>query len=487
MYLGIDLGTSSLKTILTDADFNVLASASTRLETSSLHRGWSEQHPDMWWDVLRSTLGALSAKGEARLQDVTAIGLSGQMHGAVLLDQKGRVLRPAILWNDSRSTAQCALLRGSHSHLSQIAGVDPMPGFTAPKLPWIKREEPEVFEQISQVLLPKDYLGFRLHGHYVTDPTDAAGTWWFDQGKRRWSEALCDATDTELNWLPEVRSGSDIAGALLPDIARKLGLSAGIPVAVGAGDAAAGAIAMGAVKTGTGFISLGTSGQLFVASDTFDAPQNRTVHAYAHTLNMSWFQMAAMLNGARPLDWFASVSHSDVPTLLTEADVVATDRIPIFLPYLTGERTPHGDAAIRGAFYGLEDETSRGKMTRSIVDAIAYSFADAMDAFADNTAMPDPLLAIGGGAQSDLLLQTIADVTDCTVARTSDANLGPAIGACKLAAMSIGALARDELIAPPEGQRFEPNPQAKGRHEKRLRAYRGLYARLQSFPESLEF
>ncbi len=479
MLLGIDIGTSAVKACLMAPDGTAEDFRSVALSTSHPHPGWSEQDPEAWWQAVVSAVRALLAARPDAVPAVAGIGLSGQMHGAVLLDRDDRVLRPAILWNDGRAAHHCAVLDTNRPDLAEIAGVRPMPGFTAPKLAWLAECEPEVHAQVARVLLPKDHVGLRLHGRAATDPSDAAGTFWFDQGARAWSEALCAATATDPAWLPEVIDGSAVAGTLRPEAAAELGLAPGLPVATGAGDAAAGAVGIGAVADGAGFVSLGTSGQLFLATSAYRAAPEGGLHSFAHTLPGLWFQMAAMLNGARPMGWFAGVAGREVGDLLEAAAGVPPARAPLMLPYLTGERTPHGDAAIRGAFYGLSDDTGAPEMMRGVVDAIAYSFADAAATVAAATPLPDRLLAIGGGARSDLVLQTLADVLDIRIARTADAGIGPALGAARLAAVAAGLAEPASLaVTPPVAQVFAPRPEQAAHHEARLAAYRALYQAL---------
>ncbi|MGY9048485.1 hypothetical protein P775_21730 [Puniceibacterium antarcticum] len=479
MFMGIDIGTSGVKVSLTGSDLLPLTSATIPLAISHPQSGYSEQNPADWWLAVQCAIADVMATLPKARTDLRGIGLSGQMHGAVLLDKHMQVIRPAILWNDGRSDTQCAALMRDAPDLAALAGVNPMAGFTAPKILWLKEQEPESYARIRHVLLPKDYIGLQLHGNLVTDPCDAAGTWWFAEATRCWSPALCAATATNPDWLPQVREGTEIAGHLDAATAALLCLPAGIPIAAGGGDAAAGAIAVGAVTDGTGFISLGTSGQLFVATDTFRAAPDKGIHSYAHCVPELWFQMAAMLNGARPMSWFSEMTSVPVGELLREAQDARLDRVPLFLPYLTGERTPHGDARIRGAFYGLDNDTGRGEMMRAIVDAIAYSFADARDAIQSVTPVPTPLLAIGGGSKSDLLLQTIADVMDVALHRGEDSAVGPALGAARLGAVAAGAATVSDIFQPPQITAVF-DPRDAGRHTGRLSTYRALYGALES-------
>lgn len=476
MFLGIDIGTSAVKASLVDSDLQLVDSADAAMRNSHPHSGWSEQHPDLWRAATITAVRDLISRHDAA--QVRAIGLSGQMHGAVLMDAGQSVLRPAILWNDGRAAAECGALERDHPDLAHVAGVRPMPGLTGPKLPWLARHEPEIYGRIAHICLPKDHLGLWLHGALATDASDAAGTWWLDQKTHDWSPELCKATQTNPDWLPPVLHGTDIAGRLRPEAAEALGLPAGIPVSAGAGDAAAGAVSLGAVADGTAFISLGTSGQFFVPTTRYSAAPEVGLHSFAHTLPDLWFQMAAMLNGARPMSWFADVANRPIPELLAMA-ADAPGQTPLFLPYLTGERSPHGDAAIRGAFYGLENDTGPGEMMRAVIHAIAYSLCDAADSVRQTTTVPEPLLTIGGGTRSDLALQTIADATGLTLARGTGADVGPAVGAARMAAVACGAATVADLAQRPEIDReFVPNPEHMAFHAERLSRYRALYEAL---------
>ncbi len=479
LYLGIDIGTSAVKLCLIDGAGHVVDSFDAPLTTQHPFAGASEQDPQAWYDALKRALG--DVRSELRDQ-VGAIGLSGQMHGAVMLDAEMRPIRPAILWNDGRSAPECGLMIEREPEVGYLAGVPPMPGFTAPKLLWMERHASGDHARIHKVLLPKDYIGFRLHGECVTDPSDAAGTHWLNQASATWSERLCEISATKLEWVPDIRAGNAIAGHLRPQTAADLGLPAGLPVAAGAGDAAAGAIGIGAIEAGDGFVSLGTSGQVFVTTDSYRPNPESLVHAYAHTLPDLWFQMACMLNGARPMAWLAEMLGRPIAELLAEAADAPAG--PIFLPYLTGERTPHGDADIRAGFWGLGEDTTPGSLMRAVVEAIAFSFADAAEALAAAGTRPEKLLAIGGGTRSDFLLQTIADVIDIPIGRSDAADVGPALGAARLAQMaSGGGSATDVARKPDVAKWFEPSGQ--GPDAARLAAYRQLYPALKSVSDTL--
>lgn len=463
--LGIDVGTSAVKVVLYDGG-RTLSDASAPLAASAPHAGWSEQAPEAWW---QATCRALAKLGD--LSGVRAVGLSGQMHGAVLLDRHRQVLRRAILWNDNRAHAQCATLSARCPDIAQIAGVPPLPGFTAPKLIWVKEHEPEVYGQIRHVLLPKDYVGMRLHGELATDCSDAAGTLWFDQARRAWHEGLCASSDTSPDWLPRLHDGASVCGTLSCEAAGLTGVPAGVPVVAGAGDAAAGAISVGVSEPGEGFLSLGTSGQLFLAGAEFRPNPDAFVHAFAHTLPGRWYQMAALLNGARPLAWLAGILGCEVAEVLAGAEQGRPERLPVFLPYLTGERSPLGDPLVRAGFAGLEDHTSRADMCLAVVEAIAFSFADGVESLGNALDNVPSLSVIGGGSRSDLLLAKIAAITGKTLLRRENPGAGAATGAALLAGMGLGEIT---AVAPGRVlQSFAPRPDP-GLNERHART-RALY------------
>lgn len=472
-FLGLDIGTSAVKGLLWDGD-KVLGAASAPLTVQVPVAGASEQDPESWWRGIVTVCAELGALPGWR--DVAAIGLSGQMHGAVCLGADGGVLRPAMLWNDNRAV-EAATEMAAIPGLAARVGVPPMPGFPAPKLAWLRRAEPEIFAATALVMQAKDWVGMRLQGAAVTDFSDAAGTLWLDQAARAWdAEALGFSGLTEAQ-MPELGEGTELAGALTATAANTLGLPAGLPVVRGGGDAMVGALGVGVVAPGQAMISLGTSGQYLVASDAHRPNPGGMVHSFAHCLPGRFIQMAAMLNGAAPMAWLARVLGRPVPDLLAAAAEADPDHVPLFLPYLTGERTPHGDPDARAGFEGLSHGTGPGEMMRAVVEAIAYSFADAQEALCGAGVAAGPPLAIGGGARSDLVLQTLADVLARPVHRPAAADLGPALGAAKLAAVGSGALPFAALARQPEiGAVFTPRSDA--RHADRLARYRALYPAL---------
>lgn len=468
VFVGIDLGTSGVKCLALRGG-EVLGTTHVGLSSQSPAYGWSEQEPEDWLSAVQTGLADLLARVP---RDISGIGLSGQMHGLVACDARMQPVRPAMLWNDSRAEAECADLAEVPGQ-AERTGVPALPGFNAPKMLWLSRQEPKVAAQIAHLLLPKDYVRHWLTGHVGTDRSDAGGTLWFDQAKGAWDATMVKASGADMAWMPEVFSGDALVpGGLAAGVAEALGLPSGLPVAVGAGDAAAGAVGLGAVLPGPATLSLGTSAQLFRCTGAHQPNPGRYLHAFAHTLADAHYQMAAMLNGARPIAWLAGllgITSEEVTRLARQAN---TARAPIFLPYLTGERSPHGDPAARGQFEGLEDATGRAELCYAVLEAVAFSMADAAESFGADLG---DVLCLGGGAQSDDLLQRVADVAGLRLGRTEGAHLGPALGAAKLAAMGTGAMTLEDIQEPPAVTRwFEPQGRSDVT-EARLARYRALY------------
>lgn len=477
-YLGIDVGTSAVKALIVDETQTILAEAEEKLPIARPHPLWSEQDPEDWWRATGRAVQRLRETAGPAFAAIAGLGLSGQMHGAVLMDEADRVLRPAILWNDGRSHAECAELERLVPALGQIAGVPAMPGFTAPKLIWVAAHEPDIFARIAHVLLPKDYVRFRLTGEHVSEMSDAAGTLWLDEGARRWSEVVVGACGLPLSVMPRLVEGSDAAGMLLPAIARDWGIAGPVVVAGGAGDAAAGGIGIGAIDENDAFISLGTSGQYFVVNEDYRPYPQAYVHTFAHALPGRWFQMAAMLNGASALAWAASVvGGGDIGTLLAEVEAAPRGRDGlVFLPYLAGERTPHNDPYARGVFFGLDPTTSRTDLIRAVLEGVAFSFADAQAALAKAGTRPERMGAIGGGARSPLWMQIFADVLGIEIVVHQGGEKGPAFGAARLAIMAAtGASAAQVCPAPPVRRVFTPDSAAHAAYQDRLARFRRLY------------
>jgi xylulokinase len=482
MYLGIDLGTSGIKVVLVDETETVRATHTETLEVSRPHPGWSEQNPEDWWQATLRAIDALRQSHGAALAAVRGIGLSGQMHGAVLLDKAGHPLRPAILWNDTRSEAECRLLEKSLPNLGQITGNPAMPGFTAPKLLWVRTHEPDVFARTAKVLLPKAYLRYRLCGEMIEEMSDAAGTLWLDVGARAWSEAVLAATGLTLDAMPRLVEGSAPAGQLSDDLRARWGMETSPVIAGGAGDNAAGAVGLGAIRPGSAFLSLGTSGVLWVTTDRFRPNPEAAVHAFCHAIPGLWHQMGVTLSAAASLAWWSRVAGENEATLL--ADLPETPTAPseaTFLPYLSGERTPHNDGTIRGAFLGLSQDTTRAAMTQAVLEGVAFSFRDCLDALRSAGTEITEADVIGGGSRSGTWITILASVLGLTLHRLADGEHGAAFGAARLGRLAATGEDPASLCTPPRRlSAVAPIPALQAAYEARLPFYRALYPAIKS-------
>jgi xylulokinase len=477
-FLGIDVGTSAVKAVLLGESGSVVDQASAPLAVSRPAPLWSEQDPDDWWRATDAAVRALAARGATR--EVQAVGLSGQMHGATLLDDQLRPLRPAILWNDGRSAAECAKLEAAQPESRLITGNLAMPGFTAPKLLWVRGNEPEVFARTRTVLLPKDYVRLVMTGERATDLSDASGTLWLDVAKRRWSEAMLAACDLPLEAMPHLFEGPDETGRLRQQVAEAWGMQR-VPVAAGAGDQAAGAAGTGVVAPGAASLSLGTSGVLFSADDRFRPNPDRAMHAFCHCLPETWHEMSVLLSAASCLSWIArTTGATDEAALL--AEVEARDRPSqrlLFLPYLSGERTPHNDPEASGVFVGLDHDTDRAALGRAVLEGVAFAFADAQAVLEEAGVVLREISVIGGGARSRLWGRILASVLRRPLVYRAASEVGPALGAARLARLCVtGESVASVCSAPPEAWCAEPEASLEDHYTPRLAEFRELYQRL---------
>ncbi|MBI1217000.1 MAG: xylulokinase [Rhodobacteraceae bacterium] len=454
MFLGLDLGTSGLKAILIDEAQTVLAEASAPLTVRRPADGWSEQSPADWIAATESVLDALAA--ERSLAGVQAIGLSGQMHGATLLDASDEVLRPCILWNDTRAHEEAAELDGDPM-FRRVTGNIVFPGFTAPKLMWVRRHEPALFARVAKVLLPKDYLRLWLTGGHVAEMSDAAGTSWLDTGARDWSDALLAATELSRDQMPRLVEGSEVSGVIRPQLATRWGLRRDVVVAGGGGDNAASGVGVGVVRAGEAFVSLGTSGVLFAANDGYQPAPETAVHTFCHALPGTWHQMGVILAATDALNWFAGLVGSDAAALTGGLGALRAPGKTLFLPYLGGERTPLNDAAIRGAFLGLEHATDRTAATRAVLEGVTFAIRDCRDALAATGTKITSLLAVGGGSRSDYWLRAIATALGTPVQVPVSGDFGGAFGAARLAIMAATGAGAEIATAPAIARTVEPD------------------------------
>ena len=453
MFLGLDLGTSGLKGVAIDDAQRVLASATAPLSVSRPRSGWSEQPPEAWISAAEAVLDELSAA--LPLSAVQGIGLSGQMHGATVLDAADRPLRPAILWNDTRAAEEAAAL-DADPEFRRITGNIVFPGFTAPKLVWMARHEPELFELADKVLLPKDYLRLWLTGEHVGEMSDGAGTSWLDTGARDWSDTLLAKTGLSRRHMPRLVEGSAPSGTLRPALAARWGMSDRVVVAGGGGDNAASAIGAGIVAPGQGFVSLGTSGVLFVATEGFRAAPETAVHAFCHALPDTWHQMGVILAATDALNWFARLLGTDAAALTDSLGPLQAPGRTRFLPYLGGERTPLNDASIRGAFLDLDHATDAPAATRAVLEGVAFALADCRDALADTGTAIDSLLALGGGSRSAYWVAALATALDLPIDIPRDGEFGAAFGAARLGAMAATGAGAEIAPRPPIARTVAP-------------------------------
>lgn len=453
MYLGLDLGTSSLKGIIIDDDQKLVASAKASLDVTRPHPGWSEQDPASWISAAESVLSALS--GQVDMGAVRGIGLSGHMHGATVLDAEDQVLWPCILWNDTRSAKQAQAMDSDPAFRS-ITGNIVFPGFTAPKVEWLREEHPDLFARIAKILLPKDYLRLWLTGTYVAEMSDAAGTSWLDTGARDWSDELLARVHLTRDQMPTLVEGSQSSGDVRSEIAGRFGLSGAVPVAGGGGDNAASAIGVGVVKAGQAFVSLGTSGVLFAANDSYRPDADTAVHTFCHALPNTWHQMGVILAASDALTWYSKLVDEDPASLTKDLGALQAPGSAQFLPYLGGERTPLNDAAIRGAFLGLEHATDRQAGTRAVLEGVTFALKDCQQALAATGTQLESLIAVGGGSASNYWLSAIATALNCQIDLPEDGELGAAFGAARLGMMAATDAGAEIATQPVMERHVEP-------------------------------
>jgi xylulokinase len=479
MYLGIDIGTSGVKAVLMDENGAVVEIAQAPLAVSRPHDLWSEQDPADWWAAANSAVSDLDLKLR---RGVRAIGLSGQMHGATLLGADNRALRPAILWNDGRSAAQCAALEEALPDLGQITGNRAMPGFTAPKLQWVRENEPGLFSQIKTVLLPKDYVRLRMTGEMASDMSDSAGTLWMDVGARDWSDAVLAATGLDRSHMPKLYEGSEVTGQLRAELAEAWGMDR-VPVVAGGGDNAAGAVGVGVVRPGDAFLSLGTSGVLFLANGGYTPNPAGGVHSFCHALPGRWHQMSVILSAASCVDWAVKLcGMTDAAQMFAAIEARGGPaRNEMFLPYLSGERTPHNDPSAKGVLFGLTHESDAATIGQSVLEGVAFAFRDGMDALTDSGAHIDSITVIGGGAKSQYWGKILASVLDRPLIYRDGGEVGPAYGAAKLAQIAdTGAAIEAVCTAPAILHVAEPDDALTDHYRNRMPKFRSLYTQLKS-------
>ncbi len=485
--IGIDVGTTAVKAMLVDTQGVILAEGEVEHPVSVPRPGWSEQHPEMWW---RSTVTAVRAALRIADQknfkaEVNAIGLSGQMHSSVFLRADGEVIRPALLWNDVRTTAQCEeiLNRAGIEGLRNTVGNLPLEGFTAPKLLWLRENEPDNYSRLCTLLLPKDYIRFLMCGEYATEPSDAAGTLLYDVHRRRWSKQMLDALEVDEGILPRVVESTEVSGLVTAEAAKELGVPAGIPVVGGGADNAAGAVGCGATNSAVLQASIGTSGAVVLPASQPHVAEDMNLHTFCHAAPEMWYLMGVVLSAGSSLRWLRDTIAPGAPydSLTTEAE-----RVPVgseglmFLPYLSGERTPHNDANARGVFLGLSFAHGLGHLTRAVIEGVCFAMRDSLELMKLQGVSPSEVRAIGGGARSRMWLQTLANAFGLPISTVEPAG-GAGYGAALLAAVGSGVFdnVEDAVRACVRTQRaVEPDYKAAAIYEELYGAYRRLYPAL---------
>jgi xylulokinase len=483
MFIGLDLGTSGIRALLVGEHGQVLHVADAELTVAHPHPGWSEQEPGTWIAAARKVIGALVRVAPTEMAGVRGIGLAGHMHGATLLDGDNAVLRPCILWNDTRSQKQAAQL-DAMGGFRDLTGNIVFPGFTAPKLVWLAAHEPEVFARVAKVLLPKDYLGYWLTGRMVSDMSDSAGTAWMDVGARRWSDNLLHRSGMRRDQMPDLIEGTQISGELRAELARELDLPQGIKVVAGGGDNAAAACGVGALGEGDGFVSLGTSGVLLAARDGFAPMPDSAVHTFCHAIPGAWYQMGVTLAATDSLNWLAGITGCDAATLTGElGDRIAAPGSLRFLPYLSGERTPHNDSTVRGAFVGLDIAHTRTDLTRAVLEGVTFALRDSLEALKSTGARLERVLAIGGGAQSRYWCEVLATTLNLPVDLPEQGAYGAALGAARLAICGVtGADPAQVMTKPPVAETILPRADLVAAYEDAYQKFTASYPTLKAMP-----
>ncbi|GAB6116682.1 xylulokinase [Thermoanaerobacter brockii subsp. lactiethylicus] len=444
-FIGIDLGTSAVKIILIEEKGNVIGSTSKEYPVYYPQPGWSEQNPEDWWNATKDGIRELIIKTGVKNGDIKGIGLSGQMHGLVLLDENNNVLMPAILWNDQRTQEECDYITQTlgKERLTKYTGNKALTGFTAPKILWVKKHRTDIYKKIHRILLPKDYIRFKLTGEYATDVSDASGTLLFDVENRKWSKEMLDALEIPYNWMPKCYESTEVTGYVTKEAADLTGLKEGTIVVGGGGDQASGAVGTGTVKSGIVSVALGTSGVVFASQDKYVVDEENRLHSFCHA-NGKWHVMGVMLSAAACLKWWIdniinfNGSSITYEKLLEEAEKVTPGSGGlIFLPYLMGERTPHSDPYARGSFIGLNMTHKREHMTRAILEGVAFGLRDSLEIIKELNIPVNEVRVSGGGAKSVLWRQILADIFGVRVDMVN-ATEGPAFGAAIMAAVGYG-------------------------------------------------
>jgi xylulokinase len=479
MYLGIDLGTSSMKCLLIGEDQEPLKTVSSEeISLSSPHHGWSEQDPKLWIQALDQCL--LKLRQEINLKQIKSISFSGHMHGATCLDKNNQVLRPCMMWNDTRSHQECKEIMSNKSVLN-ISGNIAMPGFTAPKVLWLKHNDQKLFDQIYKVLLPKDYLRFYLTGEYFSDLSDAAGTYWLDVGQRKWSSELLEASSMQLNQMPTLCEGTEQTGILKKEVADQYGFDAKCKVYGGAGDNAAAAVGLGLFEEGNASLSLGTSGVIFGSTKNFLKNYDDAIHSFCHCLPNTWHLMSVMLSCTSNINWFKDTFDSTIEEITKDLSqyLNSKDKIinaPYFLPYLTGERTPINDPHVRASFHQMGIDSDRASLIYALIEGISFGLNNNYQALSKTGIKLENIFAIGGGSKNESWLQLLASILNRNLSLTDASDAMAAFGAARIAYMGFNNLKPNEALSTPKVIKIiEKDPQLYEMLNERFQIWKKFY------------
>ena len=438
MYIGIDLGTSGVKTILIDYNQDILATAHSALTVQSPQDGFNEQDPNSWIKATEICLAELKKQKSKEFSNTISIGISGHMHGATIIDDQGKVIRPCILWNDTRAFKECEEFENQDFDVRNISGNIAMPGFTAPKINWLIKNESENFRKIFKVLLPKDYLRYYLTGEFFSDMSDASGTLWMDIKNRQWSEQLLEISKLNINHMPKLVEGNQEAGMLSSKLKEKFNFNKNVIVVGGAGDNAASAAGLGVVEENQSFISLGTSGVFFTPTSNFLMNTKDAVHSFCHCLPNKWHLMSVMLSASNCLDWICSLTGNNIADALKNIENYSSNlenifNAPYFLPYLSGERTPHNDPHARGSFHYLKTTTDKSAMQYAVLEGISFGIFDGFNSIQSVNQKFDDIFVVGGGSKSSYWLNLLSSILNRKLSICEQSEFGAALGVARLA------------------------------------------------------
>ena len=483
MFIGIDLGTSSVKMILIDHEQNILATSNSSLTVQSPKDGYNEQNPQEWIDATIECLNALKEKKPKEFSQTVSMGISGHMHGATLVDSNGKVIRPCILWNDTRSHKECYEFDNQQFDVRSISGNITMPGFTAPKINWIKNNELESFKKISKVLLPKDFLRFYLTGEYFSEMSDASGTLWLDIKQRKWSDKLLTCSYLEEKNMPQLVEGNEEAGILKKTLKDKFQFDNNVIIIGGAGDNAAAAAGMGITEQNQSFISLGTSGVFFSPTQRFLSNTGDAVHSFCHCLPNKWHLMSVMLSASNCLDWICSITNSSITDTLQNvenyfAEVNLLENSSFFLPYLSGERTPHNDPHIRGSFHSIKTTTDATNMQYAVIEGVSFGILDGINSVLKVNNNFEKIFMVGGGSKSEFWIKLLSSLLQRKLSVCNQSEFGAALGVARLA-MHVDKNIDDKKSIVKEieiSNNFEPNTDKINTLLKRYEIWKNLYS-----------